>query len=150
MWNGRLHYRNCLDSFPLLMRKTKTSLGACLDRLPITVRTKSHAKENTHHSHALFTFAFGNQCSHAPMGRFIASRVPDGALATASRLCHGYSPDWHTSKDDRGKRKRHDRSRSQRIEWKRLSRGKTRYIAIRRRRQLLLPHFGVQRSVART
>ena len=38
--------------------------------------------------------------------------------------------DRHVSKDDRGKRKRHHGSRSQRIQWKRFPGGKTDHTAI--------------------
>ena len=56
----------------------------------------------------------------------------------------GYSPAvWHASKDDRGKRKRHHGSRSQRIEWRQFPGSKAHGTAIRGRRQFFLSHSGV-------
>jgi hypothetical protein len=51
---------NCLDSFPLPMRKTKLPPGACLPRLPINIRNRNNVKENTDRSHTPFSFGSRN------------------------------------------------------------------------------------------
>src|SRR5581483_93817 len=72
------------------------------------LRGKNHVKENRHRSYFFVSRSPGNDCSHAPVGRFSTSIVQGGPYRRGYRRTHRYD-----SKNDCGKWKRYHGSRSQ-------------------------------------
>src|SRR4029450_10694339 len=79
-------------------------------------------------------------CVHAPVTSFISRQQPEKLRRSKQENLE--RADWDFSKDDRPKRERYHRSRSESVEWNQFHVRKTRDFEFRRRGQFLPSSFG--------